>query len=227
MKRRYKLLIIILVGSIITIIINSIKVTDKSYITAIGDGFSLGMTPYNVAGMSFNDYFVDKLEKTNNFDGYNNEFSKVDLTINELNNYLKDNTKGSSTKVPIKQTIAKSDIVTIAIGIDELAHKSLNQEISNLQIDEYLTDYASVLAQIRSFYQEKIIVLSLYPAYNFDKNDTIELNSRLKVICGKYNAFFIDVLAISLNKDYYLDNNSYYMNYKAHKKVAQLIYSMV
>ncbi len=62
MKRRYKLLLIILIGAILTIFINSLRVTSKTNLTSIGDGFSIGMTPYNVAGTSFNDYLKEKLE---------------------------------------------------------------------------------------------------------------------------------------------------------------------
>ena len=45
MKRRYKLLLIIIIGATLTIIINSLRVTSKTNLTSIGDGFSIGMTP--------------------------------------------------------------------------------------------------------------------------------------------------------------------------------------
>ena len=62
MKRRYKLILIIVLGAILTFIINSLRVSSKTNFMAIGDGFSVGMTPYNVAGTSFNDYLAEKLE---------------------------------------------------------------------------------------------------------------------------------------------------------------------
>lgn len=62
MKRRYKLILIIVLGAILTFIINSLRVSSKTNFMAIGDGLSVGMTPYNVAGTSFNDYLAEKLE---------------------------------------------------------------------------------------------------------------------------------------------------------------------
>ena len=99
MKRRYQLLLIIVIGGIFTIIINSTSITSKISLVALGDGLSLGMTPYNVAGNSFNDYLKEELENKNKLDNYNNEFSKEDLTIHELNEFLEDNKIGPFSKI--------------------------------------------------------------------------------------------------------------------------------
>ena len=58
MKRRYKLLLIIVIGSVLAIVIYFQVHSSKLNLVAIGDGFSLGMTPYNVVGISFNDYLT-------------------------------------------------------------------------------------------------------------------------------------------------------------------------
>ena len=118
MKRRYKLLLIILIGMVATIIINSCRLVPKTTVTALGDSLSLGMTPYNVAGTSFNDYLKERLENAKKLDVFNNEFSLNHLRIHELNDYLSDNVIGKYTRVPIKQTLAKSELITLAIGID-------------------------------------------------------------------------------------------------------------
>ncbi len=226
MKRRYKLLLILTIGLIATIIINSTTVHKKISIVSLGDGFSLGMTPYNVAGTSFNDYLKEKFEKKNMLDDYNNEYSITHLTTHELKDYLEENIRGSSTKIPIKQTLAKAEIITIAIGVDEFADKSLVEKINDEKIDDYLKDMEDILKTIKDFYEKKLIVIGLYPAYKFDKKDAIEVNSKLKVLCGKYNVDFLDVLAISLNEKYYLEKESYYMNYKAHEEIAKMLYVM-
>lgn len=226
MKRRYKLLLIIFVGAILTIIINSTSVNSKISLVSLGDGFSLGMTPYSVAGTSFNDYFKEKIEKRHKLDTFNNEFSKEHLTIKELNDYMEQNTLGSFTRVPIKQTLASAEIITIAIGLDEMADKSLVQNITEEQINNYIKEMDILLRTIREFYEKEISVIGLYPAYNFNKKDAIEINSRLQKICGKYNASFIDILALSINEKYYLEKNSYYMNYQAHNEIAKMLYQM-
>lgn len=224
MKRRYKLLLIIVAGIILTIFINSTNVISKTRLVALGDGFSLGMTPYKVAGTSFNDYLKENLENSNNLENYNYEFSIAHQTIYELLNNLEKNTLGKTSRIPIKQTIAKADLITIAIGVDEFADKSLVEDITPDIIDKYLEDMNKLLTEIRKFYDKKIIMIGLYEAYNFKKRDVIEINDKLKRICGKYNVIFFDCLGLSLNKEYYLDDTSYYLNYKAHKLIAKEIY---
>lgn len=226
MKRRYKLLIIILIGVVVTILINFVSVKNNLTLVSLGDGLSLGMTPYNVAGTSFNDYLKEKIEKKRRLGEFNNEFSKEHLTIRELNDYLEDNAIGSFTRIPIKQTLAKADIITIAIGLDEMADKSLVQNISGEQIDNYLIEMEKLFKSIRKFYEKNIVVIGLYPAYNFNKKDAIEVNSKLKNLCGKYNISFVDIIALSLNEKYYLEKNSYYMNYQAHSEIAKMLYIM-
>ena len=226
MKRRYKLFMIILLGMLATIIINSMRVTSKTTFTSIGDGLSVGMTPYNVAGTSFNDYLKEKLETNNDLKYYNNEFSYVHQNIHELNEHLNNNDLGKNSHTPIKQIIAKSDLLTIAIGIDEFASKSLVEEITTETIENYLKEMNLFLKDIREFYEKQIIVLGVYPAKSFDKKDAIEVNSKLKILCGEYNALFLDILATSLHEEYYLEKSSYYMNYLAHKDIAKTLYLM-
>lgn len=227
MKRRYKLLLIIIIGATLTIIINSLRVTSKTNLTSIGDGFSIGMTPYNVAGTSFNDYLNEKLENKKDLGTYNYEFSYVHQTIHELNEHLEENTLGKTTRIPIKQTIAKTDILTIAIGIDEFVSLSLVDNISEEMITKYLKEIDLFLLSIREFYEKDIILIGVYPTNTFSKKDAIEINSKLKTICGKYNTSFIDVLALSLNEKYYLQKDSYYMNYLAHQEIAKMIYAII
>lgn len=227
MKRRYKLLLIIVSGIIITIIINSITLKNKITLVSLGDGFSLGMTPYNVAGSSFNDYLKEILDENNKLDEYNNEFSQAHLKIHELNEILEDNTLGKFTRIPIKQTIAKAEILTISIGLDELADASLEGNITIDIIENYLKEYNNLLETIRNFYDKKIIIIGLYPAYNFDRNDAIEVNNSLKKLAGEFNSQFLDILPFYLNNEYFLDKTSYYMNYKAHEKIATLLEEMI
>ena len=227
MKRRYKLLLIIVSGIIITIIINSITLKNKITLVSLGDGFSLGMTPYNVAGSSFNDYLKEILDENNKLDEYNNEFSQAHLKIHELNEILEDNTLGKFTRIPIKQTIAKAEILTISIGLDEIADASLEGNITIDILENYLKEYNNLLETIRNFYDKKIIIIGLYPAYNFDRNDAIEVNNSLKKLAGEFNSQFLDILPFYLNNEYFLDKTSYYMNYKAHEKIATLLEEMI
>lgn len=227
MKRRYKLLLIILLGASATFLINFITFKNKINLVSLGDGFSLGMTPYNVAGPSFNDYLKENLESQKKLDNYNNEFSQSHLRIHELNDYLEDNALGKFTRIPIKQTIASADIITLSIGLDEFADLSIQNNLSTEAMDNYLKEIEIFLQTIREFYDKKIIMVGLYPAYKFDQKDAIEINNSLKKICGKYDTYFLDIIAYYLNDSYYLDKTSYYLNYQAHKKIANDLTKML
>ena len=219
MKRRYKLLIIILVGAALTILINFVTFKNKLNLVSLGDGFSLGMTPYNVAGPSFNDYLKQYLETKNKLANYNNEFSQAHLKAHELNDNLEDNALGKFTRIPIKQTIASAEILTISIGLDEFADLSIQNNLTSESADNYLKEMDTLLKTIREFYDKKIIILGLYSAYQLNKSDVLEINSKLNLLAGNYNCIYYDLFSYSLNNKY-LNNNSYYINYEGHKKIA-------
>ncbi len=219
MKRRYKLLLIIIIGIVITILISYQNPDTKVKIMAISDGIGMGMTPYNIVGISFNDYLANYYEKSSNLSTYNKDFMISHLTIDELKEYLEKNTKGRISNVPIKQTINNSNIITISIGVEQFADLSLRTKDFTKYINKYIEDYKFVLANIRTFYDKEIIILGLYPTFNFSKNDTLIVNRKLEQIALTTNSKFLDLLPISLNKKYYLKANSYYMNYEAHQKI--------
>lgn len=222
MKRRYKLLLIILSGVLLAILINFITVEDKITLVAMGDGVSIGMMSSNIVGYSYNDYLKEYYETKNDLDSYNNEFSEQHLTIENLNMYLEKNVKGSKTKVPIKQILAKADLITINIGMDELIDYSTKNMLNEKRIDTFILNYNEFIKQIRSFYDKEILIVGLYPFYNLDNNSIYEINNRIKKIAGNNKVKFLDITAISLNSEYYT-SSSYYMNYKGHQAIYKEI----
>lgn len=219
MKRRYKLLIIIFLGALITCIIYFSTQKEKTHIVAIGDGVALGMTPYNLVGISYNDYLKEYYESKNNLASFNNEFCISHLTIDKLLSYLEKNSKGAKTNKYLKQSIEQADILTLAIGVDEFADISLRTNDYDKYITDYILNYKNVLSTIRSFYDKKIIILGVYPAAKFSKNETLIVNKELQKVAQNYKAEYLDLFALSLKKEYYLQPQSYYLNYKAHQKI--------
>lgn len=219
MKRKYKILIIIVVGAVITFFINSNTKEEKLAIVSLGDGVSLGMTSYDVVGTSYYDYLKDELEKKNNLKYFNNEFSIQHFTTEELNDYLEDNKVGEKTKSPIKQVVAKADVILINFGMDELIDLSIKKRINDKTIDNYLKNYAKSLENIRTFYDKEIIIVGLYSAYNLDQLTIFDINKKIKSLAGSVQAKFLDVSALALNQEYYSNLTSYYMNYKGHKAI--------
>lgn len=221
MKRRYQLLLIIIIGSIITFSIYFHSHKTKLNLVAIGDGVSLGMTAYNVVGISFNDYLSEYLENKNNLEAYNKEFCFSHLDIEKLNYMLEKNAYSNITHKPIKQIIEQADILTLAIGVDEFADLSLRNVDYDKYIGDFINNYQSVLNEIRTFYDKELVIIGIYPAYNLNKNTAIEINKKIQKLTLTYNAKYLDLLPISLNKKYYLQSTSYYMSYQAHQKIFE------
>lgn len=222
MKRRYKLLIIIITGAILTFVINSFTKEEKIYFTALGDGIALGMTPYDMVGYSFNDYYEESLSSKRKLANYNNEFIEQDLTIEKLQEDLEKNIRGEKTNIPIKQTLAKANIITIAIGMDEMIDYTVKNKLDDERIDEYIKRYEIFLNNVRTFNDNDIVIIGLYSDYNFDKNTVYDINNRLKEMAFKYDCQFLDISAIALNQDYHL-NTSYYLNYKGQQAIYKQI----
>ena len=220
-----KIITIALLGGILSVIIYFFTQSNELTLTSLGDGLSIGMTPYGIEGKSFNDYLTDDLEATHKLKEYTHEFSNAGKTVKELIYEIKEN-KSLTIKektIEIKQAINNADILTIAIGMDELANSKITREIK----EEYLHDMKELLSMIKMLNNNKVIVVSLY---TWGKNDllTIEkINASLRDIALTNNFLFIDINKILMNQDYYLSKESYYINYLGHKSIYEEIKKML
>ena len=174
-----KLILITLIGGILSIIIYVFTQNNEITIMSIGDGLSSGETPYGIEGYSFNDYLKEDyltIHKLNNYI----EYASRDKTIKELIYEIKENKEITlkNEKIEIKQAINKADILTIAIGMDELANNKITSKIKN----EYLHDLEELFSMINLLNKNKVVIISLY---TWGKNDllTIEkLNASVRDI---------------------------------------------
>lgn len=220
-----KIIAIALLGGILSVIIYFFTQSNELTLTSLGDGLSIGMTPYGIEGKSFNDYLTDDLEATHKLKEYTHEFSNAGKTVKELIYEIKEN-KSLTIKeknIEIKQAINNADILTVAIGMDELANSKITREIK----EEYLHDMKELLSMIKMLNNNKVIVISLY---TWGKNDllTIEkINASLRDIALTNNFLFLDINKILMNQDYYLSKESYYINYLGHKSIYEEIKKML
>lgn len=220
-----KIIAIALLGGILSVIIYFFTQSNELTLTSLGDGLSIGMTPYGIEGKSFNDYLTDDLEATHKLKEYTHEFSNAGKTVKELIYEIKEN-KSLTIKeknIEIKQAINNADILTVAIGMDELANSKITREIK----EEYLHDMKELLSMIKMLNNNKVIVISLY---TWGKNDllTIEkINASLRDIALTNNFLFIDINKILINQNYYLSKESYYINYLGHKSIYEEIKKML
>ena len=218
MKRRYKLLLIIVCGCLITILLSKCSIKKEKYILALGDSISIGITPYNTKTKTFNDYLSEELHFY-----LNQEFSSNFFSTHYLKDNLSDNVVGTKTNKPIQQIIKNAQIITIAIGMDELIYLTTNEKIEKDKENVFIENYEKIISYIRKLTDKNIFIISLYPYKLLTNNDVIEINNKLKNLAIKYKTKYIDILAISLNRDYYFKETDYHLNYKAHKIIAKHI----
>lgn len=216
-----KIILIALLGGILSVIIYFFTQNNEITLVSLGDSLSLGMTPYGIDGISFNDYLKEDYELQHNLKNYIHEFASTGKTIKELIYEIKENKTISikSEKVEIKQAINQANILTIAIGMDELANVKITKEIKN----EYLHDLDELLSIIKVLNKNKVIIIGLY---KWGKNDllTIEkVNASIRDIALTNNFLFIDINKILMDNKYYFTQDSYYTNYLGHQAIYKEI----
>lgn len=218
-----KIILIIIVGILITFFIYRKNENHNIYLLSLGDGLATGMTAYNVEGYSYNDYIRDYLESEHILEKYVSGFAKTNQTIENLITCVENNYQLEETNIPIQQALSKAKIITIGIGLDELANTSLKTNIPTKEIEDYKKDMEHLIKIIRNFNDKKIYILGLYKAYNITDNELNSINDHLKSIADKYHAIYIDIQDLIENPQYFLLNNSYYLNYKGHKEISNRI----
>jgi len=222
-KRKYKLILIILISVIFTYLIYSFFKEENLKIVALGDGIASGETSYNIDGISFNDYLKEYFENKKLLKNYDDTYSYKNYKISELINDLKNNDLKEAEDLYINQILHKADIITVAIGEEELVKLAKTNDLDTKYIKEFIKEYDCLMSMLKRITEAKIILVSFYENQYLDKSDIIILNSELSNIAFKYKSIFINISDLMLNKEYYLDNNSYYFNYKGHKAIAQMI----
>ena len=223
MRRKYKLIIIILISALLAYGIYFVSKEDKLKIVALGDGISSGQTSFNIDGISFNDYLKDYYESKKLLKYFNTNYSYKNYKISDLINDMKINALVKNEKIYINQMLHKSDVITLAIGEEELVKLSITNDLDNEVLKKLIVEYDNLLFMLKKITDAKIILIGFYENKYLDKSDVIILNSEISNIAIKYKVTFINISDLMLNKEYYLDNNSYYFNYKGHKAIAQMI----
>ncbi len=220
-----KLLIITILGTILSIAIYFYTKSDEITITALGDGLALGMTPYNIEGYSFNDYLSADYKANHQLRNYLSEFASLNKTIKELTYEIKDNKEIiiKNEKYEIQRAINEANILTIAIGMDELANKKITKQV----IKDFEANFKELLNTIKILNTKKVVVLSLYKTKNMDELTISRLNAIIRDLTLSNNFIYIDINNILNNDAYYLDKNSFYINYLGHKAIYNEIKKVI
>ena len=220
-----KIIVIIFLGLVLSIIIYFFTKTNEITITSIGDGLSLGMTAYGIKGLSFNDYLSEDYKQKHELKSYISEFASAKKTIKELIYEIKENKAITikNEKIEIKQAINEADVLTIAIGMDELASTKITNQIK----EEYLHDLEELLSIISILNQKKVILVSLYAWGNNDFLTIEKLNASMRDYALTNGFLFVDINKIMMNQDFFLTPDSYYINYLGQKEIYKEIKKML
>ena len=170
MRRKYRLILVILIGFITSLIMYFSFDNDKISIFFFGDS-SLN-TPELVELLK--NHYRHRLNRINNKYVLNN------ITTSELYTLIIKNVKNEQGTY-IQQEINQSKIVIISVGIDEL------QNGNNVNI--YLYNIDMILKLLRGINKEKIYLLSLQS----DNPKIIDINHWLENIATRYDVTFIQV----------------------------------
>ena len=81
-----KIIALVLIGTILSVIIYFFTQKNEITLVALGDGLSLGMTPYNIEGYSYNDYLKEDYLNKHELKSYIHEFADKGKTIKEAKN---------------------------------------------------------------------------------------------------------------------------------------------
>lgn len=219
MKKR--IIMVVILGAFLSIVIYFFTRNDEVMLVSLGDGLSLGMTPYGIEGISFNDYLMSDYKIEKKLKNYLSFFSEERKTVKELIYEIKDNKTViyKDKRLEIQRVISEADILTLAIGMDELSSIKITRNIK----EEFIYQYQELLDLLRKLNQNKIVIISLYAWGNNDFLTIEKINAQLRDMAITRGIIFIDVNKMFMTDEYYLVKNSYYINYLGHHLIYEEI----
>ncbi len=220
---KYKILLIIFLGTLFTTFIYAHIDKDNLNLLALGDGISTGMTPYQVEGYNYNDYLRDYLHDQNQLENYYKNFNEIDETASHLENKITNNIENIDKKIKLKQAIKEADIITISLGMDELNNYAKKNNLGSTKINGYLKKYEEILKMIRKLNDKTIYMIGLYQTNLINDTKINKINEELKNLSKQYHLVFIDISTIKEHKEFFINNKNYYLNYKGQEYIFNKI----
>lgn len=220
---KFKIATIIGIGMILTIGIYFHTGEDNISVLALGDGISTGMTVYHVEGYDYNEYLIEFLNEENKLGTYYKYFNEVDETASNLVIKMQNNMANIDKKIKLKQAIKEADIITISLGMDELNNYAKKNILGSTKINGFLKKYEEVITSIRKLNDKKIYIIGLYESTFISKSKIEKINLELQNLAQKNNCIFIDISNITENKEFFIQKNNYYLNYKGQEYIFQKI----
>jgi len=232
-----KLLVLILIPFLTFIIY---KANDDNLIDymSLGDSIDLGINSYQNKSFGYNDYLKTYLENNKLLHKSNFFYSKEDYKIGDLVNDIKNNKKVlyDDRTYNIKKELRESDLITIAIGMDELTSlltENKDQKFKSLKpsLDNLISEMDELLEQVSSLSKGKIILIGYYNPYGESRELTrifAYLFDAYQELAKKYSLTYLDIYNMIKQEESYLPNkNDYHLTSKGYLKIASEIIKLI
>ena len=233
-----KIIVPLLVLLLVIVIYNLNNKKNIDYVV-LGDSISLGINSYGNKTFSYSDYLKIYLDNNNLLHEYYPHYVKSKYKIDELNQDIINNKiiLFNDRTYNIKKELREADLITIAIGMDnlvEILKNNQNKDFKDIQIflDNLINQMDKLLKNITSINKTQIVLLGYYnPSKIYNK--TIErifayLNDNYSILSKKYKVTYVDIYNIVKNNALCLSNqNDYHLTSKGYLKIAEEIIKKV
>lgn len=210
MKLKY--LLIAGVISLVVFLIYLSTLDKKIYYLSLGDSLAVGLTNDNQK-YGYSEYLKEYLEEKDLLETYLNDYSQIGYRTTDLIKDIEDNKKikiEGHTKT-LKNALVKADIITIAIGSNDLISKiSYTDDYNKLYdyADEMFKDLEKLLKLIRQYCKEDIFIIGYYNPTDFNDSKIDEvfqyLNHKGKELSEEYKMTYIDIYQTFLENENYV-----------------------
>lgn len=215
---KHKKLFVFFLSFILIFIVYKAFENDKIYYLSLGDNFAVGATPFDTINKSYSDYFKEYLSNKHILKEYNNVFSELNYRTTDIIKDIRLNKekKLNNKKISINESIAKSNIITISIGFNDLFYKTkynkkefkFDKNMRNY-IDELFDDINELINLIRKINDAPIYFIGYYNPHNIDDGITDKMIDYIEQKFKNTNqikVYYVDIKEGFNEESYYLPN---------------------
>jgi lysophospholipase L1-like esterase len=220
-----KKLIIMILLIALPIVIYLTNQDKKIYYISLGDSLARGETPYGSIGYGFSDYISLYLKNKKELEFYTKDYAGNGYHTTDLVKDINHNRKIDIDGKPltIKNALTKADVVTLAIGANDLFYKLgihsadfvlVEENELKKYVNEVMNDMEDLIILIKKYCKEDLIVVGYYnPLWQRQSSYSKEIepvfiyaNDKMRALAKKYDFYYIDVYKMFKDNDSYLPN---------------------
>ncbi|MGM0805753.1 MAG: stalk domain-containing protein [Bacillota bacterium] len=221
--------------------------TNQQTYLALGDSLAAGQTPYLKIGKGYTNMIAENLKEIGFLHSFSKQYAFSGYTSQKvLQDIQNDVRKGTNDTTGIRGNIAKSDVITLDAGANDLLRKmkrtdqglSIEPEALNEVLTGVNANIKEILNEIEILNPEaNVYVMGYYNAYPYLPKEQQEqflpildeLNDTIQNVTEKENATFVPTKnAIAVNAKTYLPNPSdIHPGLKGYEAIAKEFWKVV